>query len=223
MLNIYLLGGENTCKRNARQINQKAFQDAACQPPTVLVLPWARASFDRKYQKRKSFFDYLRSLGAENVFFAEYADKTENLPQKFADSHLVYLTGGQPSILIERLEISGVDKLLKNYCGVIVGRSAGALALCQRGIATPRSTSKPKIVTGIGLVDITLKVHYKPEEEEKLKVLSKKVGKIYAVPERSSIFFDGKDLMPVNQVFLFYDGKKQILNYEEKSQKRLAI
>ncbi len=212
MLKIYLLGGENTYKRNARQINQKAFQDAACQPPNVLILPWARASFDKKYQKRKGFFNYLRSLGAADVFFAEYADKTENIPKKFANSQLIYLTGGQTSILIERLKNSGVSNLLKSYCGVIVGRSAGALALCQKCIATPRGTSKPKIVAGLGMVDITLKVHYLPKDEEKLKSLSKQLGEIYAIPEKSALIYSNKELTPLNRVYSFCDGEKRVLN-----------
>ena len=52
MPKIYLLGGENVVKRSALEVNERAFQDAKA-PRSVAVFPWARASFDRKYQKRK--------------------------------------------------------------------------------------------------------------------------------------------------------------------------
>ena len=46
MPKLYLLGGENVFKRSAREVNERAFQDAG-EHLVVLVFPWARASFDR--------------------------------------------------------------------------------------------------------------------------------------------------------------------------------
>ena len=63
MVKLYFLGGENVAKREAKEINEKAFQDAGG-TPTVLVVPWARPSFDAKYRRRKKLADYFRSLGA---------------------------------------------------------------------------------------------------------------------------------------------------------------
>ena len=67
-----------------------------------------------------------------------------------AESDLVYLTGGVPSMLIERLKKLGVEELLRGFDGVIVGRSAGALALCKKCVITYRSTSEVKGYSGIG-------------------------------------------------------------------------
>jgi len=47
MPKLYLLGGENVYKRSAREVNERAFQDAG-EPLDILVFPWARASFDRR-------------------------------------------------------------------------------------------------------------------------------------------------------------------------------
>ncbi len=210
MPKVYLLGGENVFRRNAREVNEKAFQDAK-KPLDVLVFPWARASFDRMYWKRKRLFDYFVSLGADTVNFVEYSDPTENIAQKMAQATVVYLTGGLPSVLIERLRNIGVDHLLKNYQGIIIGRSAGALALCHRCITTCRSDSKVKTVLGIGLVDLTLKVHYKPENDDTLKILSTR-EKIYAVPESSAVVYDNGNLSFINNVYLFLDGERQTLN-----------
>ena len=57
MPKYYLLGGENTHKRDAEEINQRAFNDAG-KSPRVLVFSWARASFDRAYPKSQLLFDF---------------------------------------------------------------------------------------------------------------------------------------------------------------------
>jgi peptidase E len=209
MPKLYLLGGENVFRKSAKQVNQRAFQDAG-EPLNVLVLPWARASFDNKYLRRKRLFDYFISLGAFAVNFVEYSDSAQTIAQKMADSRLVYLTGGVPSVLIERLKNTGVDDLLKNYKGVIVGRSAGALALCKRCVITCRSNSKVKIVDGIGLVDITLKVHYTQEKASILQKLSTQQN-IYAVPEGSALIYDAGKFSAINKVYVFQNGKQQTL------------
>ncbi len=209
MPKLYLLGGENVFKRSAREVNERAFQDAG-EPLVVLVFPWARASFDRGYKKRKRLVDYFISLGVSTINFIEYSDSNETIAKKMADSNIVYLTGGLANVLIERLKNMGVDRLLHDYRGVIVGRSAGALALCRKCIITCRSNSKVKIIDGLGLADLTLKAHYKPEKDSALEQLSRQ-EKIYAVPEGSALVYNNGACSFMGEVYLFENGKKRML------------
>jgi peptidase E len=188
MAKLYFLGGENVVKRNARDINANAFQDAGG-TPAVLVFSWARASFDNAYKRRKRLFDYFRSLGASTVDFAEYSDTPQEIAMKAKNSDLIYLTGGLTTALLERLKNKNVDRLLHRYNRVIVGRSAGALVLCRRGILTSKNKQARKIITGLRLVEFTVKAHYKPSEDTELKRLSKE-ERIYAIPERSALVYD---------------------------------
>ncbi len=209
MPKLYLLGGENVFKRSAKEVNERAFLNAG-ESPVVVVFSWARASFDRKYRKRKILTDYFISLGASTVTFIEYSDTNETIAEKMADSNLVYLTGGLASVLVERLKKVGVDRLLHEYGGVIVGRSAGALALCRKCVVTCRSNSKVKIIDGLGLIDLTLKVHYKPEKDSTLERLSKE-EKIYAVPAGSALVYNNGACSFMGEVYLFENGKKRML------------
>ena len=206
MPKLYLLGGENVSKRSAREINERAFQDSE-QPISVLVFSWARASFDRKYGKRKLFTDYLTSLGANSINFVSYSDSKECIEQKINCTTLIYLTGGLPSVLIERLKKRDINNLLLTYKGIIVGRSAGALALCSHCITTVRSSSKVRIVDGLGLVHITLKVHYIPEKDDAFLCFSKK-EKVYAVTEGSALVFDDGIFEVIGKAYLFEKGEK---------------
>jgi dipeptidase E len=209
MPKFYLLGGENVFRRSAREINLQAFEDAGS-APKVLVFPWAGAAFDKKYSKRKLLTDYLLSLGAASVEFVEYGE-LENAKEKLAQSDLIYLSGGQAVILIERAKKEGLDKLLRNYHGVIVGRSAGALALCKGCVTTCRYNAKVRVLEGLGLVDVTLKTHYLHNKDETLKLFSLK-QKIFALPKDSAIISSNNVLSSIGTVYLFQYGQKQTVS-----------
>jgi dipeptidase E len=208
MPKYYLLGGENTHKRDAEKINQRAFNDAGSEPK-ILVFSWARASFDNTFAKSKLLFDYFRSLGASTINTVSYSSTNSEIEEKIAQSDLVYLTGGVPSMLIERLKKMGVDSLLREFEGVIIGRSAGALALCKKCVITYRSTSEVKVIFGLGLVDLTLKAHYKLGWDRELIELSK-TEDIYAVSKGSALVYDKGNLSTINNVYLFHRGERQI-------------
>ena len=210
MPKYYLLGGENTHKRDAQEVNQRAFNDAGG-APRILVFSWARASFDKTYPKSKLLFDYFRSLGATTVNTMDYSSLCSEIKEKISESDLVYLTGGVPSVLVERLKKSGISSLLAEFEGVVVGRSAGALALCRKCIITYRSNCEVKVIDGLGLVDLTLKAHYKLRVDEKLKELSENQD-IFAVPKGSAIVCDNGNMSFINTVYLFHKGEKQILS-----------
>jgi peptidase E len=207
IMKLYLLGGENIAKRDSREINEIAFNDAG-RAPIVLVLPWARPSFDNKYKHRKRLFDYFRSLGAYKVDFAEYSDNFQEITRKIEHSNLIYLPGGLASVLVERLKNKSVDRMLRKYKGVVVGRSAGALALGKKCVITKnRRNPTSKMISGIGLVDFGVKAHYKPSKDAALKTLSKQ-EKIYAISERSAVVYDDGYLSFVGDVYVFQNGEK---------------
>jgi peptidase E len=207
MTKLYFLGGENVAKRDAREINEAAFRDAGG-APAVVVFPWARASFDNTYKHRRRLFDYFRNLGACTVDFTDYSDPLEKVIAKVECSDLIYLPGGLASVLVERLQNKSVDRLLRKYEGVVVGRSAGALALGKKCVVTKnRRNPKSKMINGIGLVDFSVKAHYKPSKDSTLKKLSKQ-EKIYAIPERAALVYDDGALSFMGDVFLFQNGEK---------------
>lgn len=207
MRKVYLLGGESIKKRDGENVNEAAFSDAGGSPD-VLVFSWARASFDNFYLRQKLVHDYLRYLGASNVNIVDYSTPLEEIKEKISQTDLIYLTGGSPSILVERFRRMGVDALLDGFEGVVVGRSAGAVALCKKCVVTIRGTKKVKVVDGLGLFDITMKAHYTREKDEALKALSMG-GKIFAVPKGSALVYDNGALSCINRVFLFENGERQ--------------
>jgi peptidase E len=207
MAKLYFLGGENVAKRDAKEVNALAFQDSGGSP-SVLVLSWARPSFDLKYQRRKRLTDYFRSLGASSVDFLEFSESEKVLASKIASSDLIYITGGQVSVLLSRLRKWGVGKLLRSYSGVLVGRSAGAMVFGRRCLVTSRYSGVSRMVKGLGFVDFNVKAHYDLRKDGLLKKASRK-ERIYGLPQRSALVYDGSALSFVGDVFIFENGEKR--------------
>ena len=206
MAKMYFLGGENVAKQDSKRINEFAFREAA-KSPKILVFPWARAPSDKTQKRRKRLSNYFMNIGAGTVDFADYNETFDEINRKVECSDLVYLTGGLTTALIKHLRNKNVDPLLRNYDKVIVGRSAGALALCKKCFLTDRRKSLVRMVEGLGLVDFGLKVHYRSSRDVELKRLSKE-EKIYALPERSALVYDRGAFSFIGDIYLFENGKK---------------
>ena len=211
MPKLYLLGGENVFRRSAKEVNERAFLEAD-KPLRILVSSWAKPSFDKKYVKRRLFVDYLVSLGASSVDFVDYSDSTEIIEEKMAVANVFYLTGGLPSVLIERLKKKNLDKLMRSFKGIIVGRSAGALALCRKCVTTIRSSSRVRIVNGLDLAGIALKVHYIPEKDDTVLLRFSLKDSIYAVPKDSAIVWNAGKLDVAGDCYVFEKNEKYKLN-----------
>jgi peptidase E len=126
-------------------------------------------------------------------------------------SDLEYLPGGDTRILVERLRDTGVGSLLREYDRIIIGNSAGALALCPECILTKgREHPETEIFAGIGLVNFCVDVHYESSKDEELEKLSLK-RKIYAVPERCALVYDDGKVSPIGKVYMFWKGQKALL------------
>lgn len=209
MERLYFLGGENVAKRDARKVNASAFADAGG-APRVLVFPWARPSFDTKYMRRKRVTDYFRSMGAQEVEFCEFSEPLQAISSKIVKSNLVYLTGGQVSALISRLKKTGVDKLLHEFSGVIVGRSAGAVALGKRCFVRNRYSQRIRAVAGLEIVNFSVKAHYEPTQDVWLKKMSQ-IQRIHAIPAGCAVIYDNDSISFIGKTVMFEYGKKHVL------------
>ncbi len=173
-----------------------------------MVIPWAKAAFDKAYKRRKRLFDYFRSLGASTANFAEYSDSFEEITCKVEISDLIYLRGGLTSALVKRPKNKSVGRLLRKYDGVGVGRSSDTIALGKKCIVTKnRRDPTFMIINGIGLVDFSVQVQYRSSKDGELIRLSKE-EKICAISERSPLVYDNCHLSFMGNVYVFQNGEK---------------
>ena len=216
MAKLYFHGGEDIKKRDSKKIDKRAFADAG-KAPTILIFPWTRKI--EKIEYRAIISDYFKELGASKIKFAELSDSHQKIKRKIESSDLIYLPGGDDRILVNRLKKRKIDALFQKYNKVIIGNSAGSLALCKKYVVIKGQEGEPKTEAreAIGLVNFAVAVHYKSTNPrfsgqapcKELKALSKKMDiKIYAIPERCALVYTNGKLQFIGNIYLFYKGRK---------------
>lgn len=207
MLCLYLLGGEDLEKRDSKEINRKAFRDAGGHP-LVVVFPWTSKATGRQDIYRRMMVDYFKELGAKGVRFVEPTLPYTEMVKLVEESDLIYLPGGDPKLLIELMRNTGAAHLLRTYDKVIVGNSAGAVALAQEYVLLAEEGYNTFIISsGLGLMDFGVAVHYEPSMDAQLENLSTSRN-IIAIPEGCALLYSDCSISLLGNVALFQEGKK---------------
>jgi dipeptidase E len=205
MLRLYLLGGEDISIRNSKEIDSQAFADAGGSP-LVVVLPWTKGKM-REDVQRRALVDYFKDLGARGVRFIEPSLPYSEMVKLVEQSDLIYLLGGDPKVLVERMRSTGVANLLMSYDEVIVGNSAGALALCSEYVLMSEESDAPTFSSGLGLVDIGLVVHYESYMDAQLERLSTSRS-LFAIPQGGAVVISCCSISLIGHVAVFQGGNK---------------
>ena len=205
MLRLYMLGGEDIEKRDSRGLNEQAFRDAG-DSPSVAIFPWASKAKEEK--QRRFMVTYFKELGAGSVRFVERSLPFTEMVAIAEGADVLYLPDGDAKLLIGALRDTGSMHLLRLHDKVIIGNSAGALALCSEYIApTKDRIDEMAAEKGLGLSDFVVSVRYEPEQDSQLERLSKERS-IFAIPSGAGIRSDSCSLSLLGEVELFMDGKK---------------
>ena len=143
--------------------------------PHVLILPlayretqaWDNDSFLCVYGKHGEKYDnILRPFLAygyaeEDIEWLNPYDGSNHLSQ-VQNAELLFFTGGMPEKAIARMEQLGITDAVKNFSGIVMGASAGAMLQLESYHITPdEDYDSYGIWRGLGLVKgIDLEVHY---------------------------------------------------------------
>ncbi|MFO7619460.1 MAG: Type 1 glutamine amidotransferase-like domain-containing protein [Thermoplasmata archaeon] len=216
MPKLYLLGGEDIRKKSSRHIMSRAIEDAG-RDPTVLIFPWTSDAIDSEGEHRATITEYFMDLGAETVQFAEPWDPYGALVKKARSSNLIYLPGGNPQLLVDRMLVSRGDEILAEFDGVIVGNSAGAVALCRKyaAVVGQGGAQTTRFFKGFGWLDFAISVHYMSMDQanispdsELMALSEKSATKIYAILDDSALTYENGKLEFMGCVFQFHRGNR---------------
>lgn len=123
---------------------------------------------ENKIEKAKnvyipSFTEHFRKIGIEfeNVECITPDTSIEEAQRLVLDSDMVFLLGGNPFLQQQLYVSKGLEPLLQNYDGVIMGMSAGAMNMSKYIIITPCSEEYPDfdIRPGLNLSNISIYPH----------------------------------------------------------------
>ncbi|WP_225986263.1 Type 1 glutamine amidotransferase-like domain-containing protein [Psychrobacillus glaciei] len=174
----------------------------------VLIIPFAT-----EVSKYEGWFKIIEQtfniIGNKNVELLQFETDAHDMVRKISAHDVLYLIGGRPDLLMQRLHEKNLIPVIKQFQGLIIGYSAGALVLSNDCIISKDGDyPKTNVIKGIGLVDFSIEVHYEPSIDEEIIGLSNK-REIYAIPNGSAIFSDGTKIMCINEIYHFSNLKKE--------------
>ena len=179
----------------------------------VLVIPWSfypdydydnyRPGGDCYNKLIDQFIPY--DIEEKDITWLDYYnDNHEIAVKKIKQADLIYLTGGLPDKLFERLEEFNILSDLENFKGVMLGISAGAVVQFQTYHLSPdRDYKKFNIYPGLKIInDFGVEVHYGDRRWKQNRSL-KKINQIiprdyYTIPDAGALIKDGSRIILIN-------------------------
>lgn len=159
----------------------------------------------------KKYRNILITKGANpaNISLLNYYDilNKDDIHDIMSSQYIVF-TGGRMELGIERLKKLGMDLLLQNYKGTIVGVSAGALMLFTEYLITPNFFYKNLTVCeGLGYIDsrrLMIEVHFSetdPAQKQAVELISvERKQPIYAIRQSGYLIVQDNVIIQCNDV-----------------------
>lgn len=137
----------------------------------------------------------------------------EEAKRTVAEADVVWLSGGNTPIQFNYLKKYGLDSIIKNHEGVIIGMSAGAINMAETAICTLScGHHKQEIYSAIGCVNISVEPHFDISKvSDELVELSKR-HLIYGLCDESVIVCSDGKFEFIGEIYRLCDGNIEQVN-----------
>lgn len=169
-------------------------------------------------EEKQLFMQKVKNTIRENGYLFEEIDiegkSKDELVKFFKDKNIVHVDGGSTTYLLRAMRETGFDGTLKELLEegkIYIGTSAGSYIMCPTiEVSNWDSTGKIRYdvtdFTALNYVPFVFKVHYKDEQEEKVRENMKSLK----YPLR--ILRDGQGILVENGIDTFFgDDKETVL------------
>jgi len=213
---IILIGGGDYRKEENQRID-RYIGSKLNSNSKILIIPFAVKEKCRRLSRFNSVSMALKERGLKNFeVINEDKESTMQMINKIDSSDAIFITGGDPKLLLDSLKKLGLISSIKKYEGVIIGYSAGAMILSKKCIIVGGiEKDYPKTIFldyGIGLINnLAISPHYKKEDDDVLKDLSHK-HTICGISDKSALIYRNKKFSKIGEVFIFKCGEKSKFN-----------
>lgn len=215
MAKIYLLSGGDFFSKKVEEMLKKDLKDKY-----NLVSIGAK----REYEKNDIyFFGNENKIGVKETFkFSDLKNfnmidgrtsRKEGL-ELLKKADIIYLQGGDQFTQFRYIRDNKYDEFLKNYDGIILGLSAGAMNLAKKAFFSGKDDYYPSAImySGFGLIDITIDPHFDTDNEERINEVKKASfqQKIIGLPDYSAIVINEDGTIEnVGENYIYENGQRK--------------
>lgn len=176
------------------------------------------SEFEKMHEKTDKYFSFfLQAFEEIGIHFKEACvvdgRMTVNEAQKIVEeADVIWLSGGMTLTQFAYFQKYGLDTIIKQHSGVVIGMSAGAINIAEISICTRSCGHREQtIYKGLGCVDISVEPHFVRENfMDELIELSKKY-RIYGLCDESVIVCENGEYYFYGEVYKMYNGKLELM------------
>ncbi len=153
------------------------------------------------YQKGADAYETLvrplRAFGIKDqqIHWVDDSDTIVSTKEKIKNSNVLILLGSHPVDMIERIEDLQIKDELRNYDGVMIGISAGAMIQLDLFHMTADYFEEFSFGEGLGVISgFDVDMHYQPESEHlyaMIRAIEDQDLAVVCCPEKSMMIIDG--------------------------------
>ena len=187
----------------------------------VLIIPlsfhesWITDSFEwherygrgsREYREIvRPFLSY--GIPEKNIRWINYyEDDEDSCLYKIRSSDVIFFTGGYPDWMLQRLYDLGIKEAVRDFPGVVIGTSAGALIQLAHYHLTPEEDYEYQYQEGLGMLSgFDADVHFVEDlkhVEAVIRSLEDLGEPVIAMPDRGGVLIDGDSFELLGDAFV---------------------
>lgn len=171
------------------------------------------SEFEKIHEKTDRYFHYFLNMFEKvGIYFEEtyVIDGRMSVGQAqkiVAEADVIWLSGGDTPTQFRYFQEYGIDAVISQYGGIIIGMSAGSINMAKTSICTLSCGHYKQLVyNGLGCVDISVEPHFvRSEVSDELIDLSKKYT-IYGLCDDSLIVCSGKSIEFHGEIYKLSQG-----------------
>lgn len=176
------------------------------------------SEFDKMHEKTDYYFHFFLNMFEavgihfENSYVVDGRMSAGEAQKAVAEADVVWLSGGDTPTQFRYLQKYGLNTVIRQFDGVVIGMSAGSINLAKTAICTLNcGHSKQEIYEGLGCVDISVEPHYiRSKVSEELIDLSRQYT-IYGLCDDSIIVCSGETIDFYGEIYKLSDGNLEVI------------
>ena len=155
-------------------------------------------------------FGYIGDKEFGIMWLNYFSDDRETFKRQITESDILILPGGLPDFQMARMKELDIIRTIREYKGLVIGKSSGALTQTPYFYLSPDSDyPELKFGEGIGRIDAGcyFEVHFDPENKVQIETLEKalkeKYKKVIAMGDKGGLIIDGSDIREFGDVYTY--------------------
>ncbi len=188
------------------------------------------ASNPNTFENNDKYAGYIQtSFGMSGITFDKNIvvdGRTKDIGTLVEKADLIFLMGGLTLVQAEFFDTIKLRQLLKNYSGVVIGESAGAINMANNAYESRESVDETsQWYQGLGLTDYNVEPHFSESNTELLNqtlLPDSKIAPFIALENRSYIMINDNATKLYGNAWLFANGtyrqistKNSFINLDE--------